>query len=290
MRKISSLFGKPTISSANGEFLGTVTGVLCGKSLKTVEYLNILKDSDTLSDYLFVAPRSVKSISDESVVLTNNLCIKNAAEIKGDNVEFPIGGKIYSAKGDTVGAVADLFFSDTTKNVQCIVTEDGTEILPERVSSVSYGVITLLPDDMTRKRAGAPKKIPSAPENTPVQLFDEEAKIETPIAADTIPLPLYEEEKLSSETIVVEAAEKLFTPEITAVPLAEAVAAPVKRSFMPARVICNYRFLLGRIVINNIYDKRHVLIIKKDSLITSDVVLIAHKHNKLVELTLNSRL
>ena len=96
-----------------------------------------------------------------------------------------------------------------------------------------------------------------------MQLFEEEDKNETPIAADTIPQPLYEEEKLSSETIVVETPEKPFTPEITAVPLAEAVAAPVKHSFMPARVICNYRFLLGRIVINNIYDKRHVLISKR---------------------------
>ena len=104
MRKISSLFGKPTISSANGEFLGTVTGVLCGKSLKTVEYLNILKDSDTLSDYLFVAPRSVKSISDAPVVLTY-LCIKNAAKERVITWSFP-WRKIYSAKGDTVGAAA----------------------------------------------------------------------------------------------------------------------------------------------------------------------------------------
>ncbi len=269
MRKISSLCGKHAISASNGEYLGAITGVLCDKSLKTVEYLNILKSSDTLDDYCFAAPRSIKSIFDESVVLTNNLCIKNSAEIKCDAVEFPSGGKIYSADGVAVGVVADLYFADTTKNVLCVVTEDGEEIPPERVASVSYGVITLLPDGKTRKRTAAPKKIPAAETDVSVSVLSPETEAQEEPVADPTPA---------------------FLPEITALPLSEVTAAPAKRTFMPARVIGNYRFLLGRIVVNNIYDKRRMLIIKKGSLITAEVVLTAHAHNKLVELTLNSRL
>lgn len=292
MRKVSDLLNKPAISAANGDLIGKVTGVLCGKGLKTIEYLNILKGGDGLNDYVFAAPRSVKTITDKTVVLTNNLCIKNAADISIDEkTEFPLGGAIYAADGRTVGVVADLLFGDSDKRITGVVTEEGGEISPERVSSFSLGIITLLPDGKTRKRKGAPKKMPIADVDTPVALFSEEngAPVDTCDAVADITSPDVDNETCASgaEDNVADAPS---VPTITPIPLSETAVTTKRLPFMPARVIGNYRFLLGRVVMNNIYDKRNVLIIKKGTLITADVVLCAHANNKLVDLTLNSRL
>ncbi len=58
---------------------------------------------------------------------------------------------------------------------------------------------------------------------------------------------------------------------------------------LPPRIISNYNFLLSRKVTKDICSQTNDIIIAKDSVIDDEVVKIARKHGKLVELTINSK-
>ena len=77
MRKVSSYIRLPVISAEQNSILGTITGVLCDKRLKNVHYFIFEDVSSPLSERRYVAQRSLKIIADESVILSNVLCIKN---------------------------------------------------------------------------------------------------------------------------------------------------------------------------------------------------------------------
>ena len=58
----------------------------------------------------------------------------------------------------------------------------------------------------------------------------------------------------------------------------------------PARIISDYSFLLDRKVLADVYNTTGELIIPANSRITTEIVDIARRYGKLVELTVGSRL
>lgn len=76
MRKITSYLSLPVISGSQHKILGTITGVLCEKRLKSVGFFAFSDLYSKDSENMYVAARSLKKINDDSVVLSNLLCIK----------------------------------------------------------------------------------------------------------------------------------------------------------------------------------------------------------------------
>lgn len=243
MRKVSSYIRLPVISAEQNSILGTITGVLCDKRLKNVHYFILEDVSSPLSERRYVAQRSLKIIADESVILSNVLCIKNDADVSPcDLVRLPLGEPVFSSDGRRKGVLEDVCFSDSSKKTECLVVNGG-HILPERVADVSEQGVVLLPDGKKRLRRAAPPRTVNKPdEDFSVQLFDE------------------------SQTKNGDAS-----------------------SFLPVRLLSNYRFLVGRVATANVYDENKKLIIKTGTLITAEIVINAHKANRLVALTLASR-
>lgn len=152
MRKITSYLSLPVISGAEYKILGNITGVLCDKRLKSVDYFVF---RDTLSENpenKYVAQRSVKKINDDSVVLSNLLCIKTENDLQNKSlVEFPLGAPVYTALGVFLGNVSDLYFGDTDKKATAVIV-NGAPVLVERIASVDARGVVLLPDGKKRVR------------------------------------------------------------------------------------------------------------------------------------------
>lgn len=81
MRKITSYLSLPVISGSQHKILGTITGVLCEKRLKSVGFFAFSDLYSKDSENMYVAARSLKKINDDSVVLSNLLCIKSQSDV-----------------------------------------------------------------------------------------------------------------------------------------------------------------------------------------------------------------
>lgn len=304
MRKVSDLLSKPLISTGNATFEGVISGFLCDKRLKAVEYLNILVENEALDERKYVALRYVKNIADDSVTITNNLCIKSAEEVDFEKyIDNPVNCRIFDSDGTLIGKVTDVCFGDTTKQITEIKVGADT-ITPEQIASVSNDIIILYKDGQKPLRKSAPRKVKKPAENTVVAALEEPPVIDGAASekesAEAAALSEISDAPAENKTDVSEIREialtELISPEELLLPQAETQSsegdqapAQCRQNIMPQRVICNYRFLLGRLVTANIYNMRREPIVKAGSLITAEVVLTAHRNNKLVDLTLHSK-
>lgn len=164
MRKITSYLSLPVISGSQHKILGTITGVLCEKRLKSVGFFAFSDLYSKDSENMYVAARSLKKINDDSVVLSNLLCIKSQSDVSGkDLIEFPLGAPVYTADGKALGVLSDLYFGDTDKIATAIIVNE-TPVLVERIASVDAQGIILLPDGKKRVRKQKSKPVIEKPE------------------------------------------------------------------------------------------------------------------------------
>ena len=113
---------------------------------------------------MYVAARSLKKINDDSVVLSNLLCIKSQSDVSGkDLIEFPLGAPVYTADGKSLGVLSDLYFGDTYKIATAIIVNE-TPVLVERIASVDAQGVILLPDGKKRVRKQKSKPVIEKPE------------------------------------------------------------------------------------------------------------------------------
>lgn len=164
MRKITSYLSLPVISGSQHKILGTITGVLCEKRLKSVGFFAFSDLYSKDSENMYVAARSLKKINDDSVVLSNLLCIKSQSDVSGkDLIEFPLGAPVYTADGKALGVLSDLYFGDTDKIATAIIVNE-TPVLVERIASVDAQGVLLLPDGKKRVRKQKSKPVIEKPE------------------------------------------------------------------------------------------------------------------------------
>ncbi|UKI14697.1 MAG: PRC-barrel domain-containing protein [Clostridiales bacterium] len=120
---------------------------MCEKRLKSVGFFAFSDLYSKDSENMYVAARSLKKINDDSVVLSNLLCIKKANPTfrEKDLIEFPLGAPVYTADGKALGVLSDLYFGDTDKIATAIIVNE-TPVLVERIASVDAQGVILLPD------------------------------------------------------------------------------------------------------------------------------------------------
>lgn len=286
MRKISDFLSKPLISLNNASFEGTIIGFLCGKKLKTIEYLCILIENNTSDEIKYVSIKRIKNANENAVTVLSNLCIKNADDIDIMRfVENPLNSNVYTSDGKLEGRLTDVYFNDTEKTVTEILIDE-KPIQINRLASISRDIIILYGEGQPIVRKSAPRKIKKPVADTPVEMLDN--LDDTKTVFDEIGFSV---DKPTDNT-TADYAKQSDTLEITELSLPSALegakAEPVVDK-MPAKLISDYRFLLGRVVTNNIYNMQKVLIIRANTIVTAEIVEIARKNNKLIELTLSSK-
>lgn len=178
------------------------------------------------------------------------LVVRDLSALKETSLaECPLGAKIYDTAGKALGVLRDLLFEEGSGTVLSLVTGEG-ELPPERVLSFGKGVLVLRAPE--HEKTLFRKRTSRAARSSPKR-----APVEA--ALPSAELTLTEASDSTEETI--ERDESLFQ---------------------------DYAFLLGRRVMKDIVGADGI-VAAKDSVVTIDAVLRAHKSGKLVELTVNSR-
>lgn len=255
----SELISKKLIVLSSAQEAGTVANVLFDTSLSRGKLLHVLCDSDRRPEHCYVPLKKVSSVGDACVVKTEDSLL---GEWETDNVvPCPINRTAYAHDGELLGRILDV---ELDKDKVCgIVTEKGT-FSPDKVVSFSDGLLVLNTSDKPLK-IPKPRKNPPAADSRAVTVHkNAAAQTEQPAAnaAQT-------EEQVSAQNSVP--VPSLIPQEDTTV----------------TRSPLNYPFLLGKPVHAAIADSGRILI-PAGTVVTQEVIDLAKRHGKLVQLALRA--
>lgn len=277
MELISNYLSKPVISIYEAAMQGTVINATFDKKMRRVCSLLIVSDNDEV-DVVYSIPIA------RIVTVDNALTIKNSNSIRqylesNIFVKCPINLPVYTTNGLIKGIIRDVLFDAKTFLVSEIILDE-MKIPAETVVSVSNSLVIIKGEGFTRLQ---PPRAPRRRQISEDQLsFDDKIEEEEEIEDKQIPLPIdkpFEKRCVFPEENIEE--EDTETPII---PIKE------EKTNIPTRIISDYSFLLGRMVLANVYNTSAELIIPANTRITVETVEKARRYGKLVELTVGSRL
>jgi len=163
MIKANSVLGKPMLSRADGEKLGSVKDVIVGKDRTRVVAL-LLSEGGFFSKPTVVPLENVVNFGKDAVVITDSQAVVKADHVPAVAQALEIdqnltGRKVFSEQGDHYGKLADIYFDEKTGDILGVdVTGVGegsaakkTNFI-ERENIVSFGA-----DALVISAAGASK-------------------------------------------------------------------------------------------------------------------------------------
>lgn len=277
MPKLSYLFNKKIIAVCEGKFLGTCCGFLIRKSGFKTAY--ILFRSESVPSFTAAVPfKKVKDFGFDCLVTASAADALPCEEIDSDAFfrASPFC-PVYLDNGKHAGFLSEI---ETDENFYVTnITAGNTVYSPKDLSSMSAELAVICEcKPFKRKKArfstdenykvsllSAPRKHRSEQKRENTRNSD--APPSVPLAPDGLAPVLPDGEELSEAD-----SDEIYKDEHT-----------------PMRLISDYRFLLGRLIVSDITDSNKKVIIPKGDVITAKTVNKARKYGRLVELTLNSR-
>lgn len=265
MLTISTYLSKTIISIYEASVVGTIVSANFDKKMRRVCSLITVEDKDDYKEYIVPINRIVTQ--------DNAITIKNFNSVKPYQksniyVKCPINLPVYTSNGEYKGIVKDVSFNENTYEVIDLILNKGN-IPANEIASVSESLVIIKGEGFTKLQP--PRK--RRPNN---RLKAEKNIIELqPIKTEQIDVIEPEEEDVNY----------LETQDYEPTSIINDWS-----SNIPARIISDYSFLLGRYVLADVYSTTGELIIPANSKITEKIVDIARRHGKLVELTVGSRL
>ena len=252
---VSKIISLQVISIWNKQIEGTVENVLFESKSNKLKYLKIYNEKDNFT--YFLLPSNIYAIN-ESVLLIKNNSVLNPIinlELSTKSCFNPIGATIFDIDGNNYGSISDLELDNNFKILK--VLSPNKEISLKDIFIFGENISFLKPTKNIKISSFAPKnKIALKKRN--------EIIVET--LSNT-------NEVLKSETNLENIIKKDTTTS----------------SSHPKRIITESRFLLNRIVYENITLQNGEVLIKKNSKINSNIIEKARKFGKLIELTQKSK-
>lgn len=249
MRKISELLGKSLVCLIEGTDEGVIKNITFDKKLRKPKWL-IVSDSDGEYEYAVNINSVFRSGPDAVVIKSRNELFRTEAA-EGLELNSPMNSGVFTSGGKRLGSVKDIYLDAKKNEVVSLLLSEGAEIAAERIFSSGGSAVIITEEKETLKITApkAPRTFRRAPAKT-------ERKQPAP-----------------QENITVELTEDEWTP-----PKPE----PQKK------LIGDYNFLLGRKTNTDIFNKQNEKIIKKNTLITREIVEKARAAGKLIDLTVHS--
>lgn len=311
MAQFSQLQNKPVLERDSSNIVGRIKTAYFSQRCKCIVYL--VMNSCKNGEETLIPFDDVLSFKD-AIVVHNSVNFKSAQDI--DFTAFTAGimdMPIYTQAGVLKGNVSEIEFSQSGK-VSKICTET-EQFSPSAILSAGNAIIL----------KGAPKTPKEKPAKIPRPSVETLAVIETDnlsaqndtakvnIARDifvgaqsdnsdetndmpntqiteTDPKPDYIMQNAILHTappaVFVSGNSPLFTKDAFDAIVGE--ESEYEDTHTPTRVICDYEFLLGRVLGQDLYTYANVPIAKKGDIVTDELVSKARLAGKLVELTLNS--
>lgn len=308
MLEISSILSKPVMSQDDASIIGSIKNVYFEYDCKKIAYflLSIDNDGDRLLPF-----ESVTSFSD-AVTVQNKTTLKYVADaditsLVTDICDMPV----YTQNGDSKGSVQKVEFLPSGKVTKFIA--QNFQFAPSSISKVgNVVVLKSAPKQIKRKKQEIPRPQNDYPVyilDNPVKLSPEalqssassalltDAKADENISksADAVKnVPTFTQNALLQDAppsimLSQDSREPMFTKDAFESLIGSTYQTEEEEDcHTPTRIICNYDFLLDRILGADLYTYGGELIAKKGSKVTNDTLQQARRAGKLVELTINS--
>jgi len=195
--------------------------------------------------------QKVMSFDKDVIVIKNNEAITlNSVSIPDEN-HSPLNKEVFTIDGKNLGKIIDCEISKDLK-IDTFKTTN-TEFKPKSIVQVSSSVIVNLEEKKVCLSSFKPKikKQPTV----------------IPLTVKTMPIISNDEKEIKED-------KEIFK---------------ISNAPTPQKLIGNGNFLLGRKATKTIYGLNNEILIKKESIITENILEKIKKHNKLAELTLFSK-
>lgn len=312
MAQFSQLQNKPVLERDSSNIVGRIKNAYFSQGCKCIVYL--IMNSCKNGEETLIPFDDVLSFKD-AIVVQNSVNFKSAQDI--DFTAFTAGimdMPIYTQAGVLKGTVSEIEFSQSGK-VSKICTET-EQFSPSAILSAGNAIIL----------KGTPKTPKAKPAKIPRPSIETLAVIETDnlsVQNDTAKVNIARDIFVNAQSdnsddttndmpntqitatdakpdyimqnailhtappaVFVSGNSPLFTKD--AFDAIVGKESEYEDTHTPTRVICDYEFLLGRVLGQDLYTYANVPIAKKGDIVTDELVSKARLAGKLVELTLNS--
>lgn len=278
MSKFSELLNKPVLEKDSSSIVGRIKNAYFSQGCKCIVYFEMSpcnNDGKTLIPF-----DDVLSFKD-AVVVQNSVNFRNARDI--DFTAFHCGlmdMPVYTQTGVLKGIINEIEFSQNGKVVK--IGTENEQYSPSAILSVGNAAI-LKGTPKTQK----PKqqKIPRPTVET-LAVIENSTKNEKQAANQAQYVLQGDILHSAPPAVFVSENSPLFTKDAFDAIMGE--ESEYEDTHTPTRVICDYEFLLGRVLSQNLDTYANQPIAKKGDIVTDEIVNKARLAGKLVELTLNS--
>lgn len=302
MANFSDVLDAKVISKADCSVCGIVRDAYFDEKCKNIAYF--ILDSDGAERLLPI--EEVVSFSD-ALMIADNLALISPYDIdRTAYMKQPVGKEVFTRGGKLKGCVRDVVFSAKGKVNSLLV--DDTVCSPGRFESFG-DVILLAGDTPARKRRKLP--LPDTFENKQVQVLADDTETAAISSSGKTDAPAIAEIRETPSVVAVPTNSVNVSPAANAreaqplnvfaaqpedtLPvfirdaMAEVNVSADNGDFTPHRIIADYNFLLGRTLQDDLLSYTGETLARKNSAVTVDMVELARRHGKLIELTLNSK-
>ena len=318
MARLSLLQNKPVLERASSNIVGRIKNAYFSQGCKCIVYF--VMNSCKNGEETLIPFEDVLSFGD-AIVVQDSVNFKSAQDI--DFTAFSAGildMPIYTQAGVLKGNVSEIEFSQSGK-VGKIHTQS-EQFSPSAILSVGNAIILKSAQKTSKPK---PAKIPrpsvetlAVIETSNLSAQNDNAKADTLQDIPTTDIPIYAENRNISNAnqtntddgtqsgnertpdyilqgdilhtappaVFVNGNSPLFTKDAFDKIVGE--ESVYEDTHTPTRVICDYEFLLGRTLGQDLYTYANQPLAKKGDIVTDDLVRKARLAGKLVELTLNS--
>ena len=263
---ISEIISLKVVSIWNKNFEGIVENALFESKTNKLKYLKIYNEKDNFTYYL--KPCDIYKLSPTTILIKNNTVLNpiQNLELCTKSCFNPIGATLYDFDGNEQGIITDL--SVTNNFVLEYIFINSVKFKTEKIFIFGENISFLKPEKNIKISNFSPKKR--------ISINKKNIKVES----------------LETQKNEIENNSYLTTGTNTETLNNTTIESNLKKTTSltsPKRIITDYRFLINRILIENITLSNGEILIRKNSRINSLIIEKARTFGKLIELTQKSK-
>ncbi len=260
MKLLSEILSKRVLNVYSSKIEGVISSVVCHEN--KVVYLQFFDEDEV--EFLLDTSK-IYAMENDMIVIKNSACIMPASNITGTN--RLMGIDVYNERGALLGQVEDVMLKDNFSI--SYIKVNGEEISIKKVLKINEVVMVKGKENISLFSFKPRDKKPVMP-----KMKSQSVKI--------LPLEENVEEREDNVTLV----EKLFPIKIK-----EETGYKISPSLSPQKVIGvgSGKYLIGRKATKTIYGMNNEILIRKDALVTDEILNKVRGHNKLMELALYTK-
>ena len=266
MIKLSDFFSKPVLSIYDGTSEGIIKTAYFDRKFRKLKYFILFDDMDNIVEEKVLALDKIYKVGEDAIVIRNNSCLEllksMEAKLEKNN---PINSQVFDTTGKYLGLITDLKMSDNFL-VETIVINNTYEVpISMFISSNSH--IFIIQNNLNpiatknfRPRTDFPKT-----QQTNQEIFT--------LTSENEIIKRKLEESLNNSNI---APINKKTPVLK--------LSTKNDTLLPNKVTSNVNFLIGRKATKNIYSPSNEIIVKRNTIISTNNIELARKYGKIKEL------